>query len=544
MAQEVRIHSGPYRPPATSISVQTNLVEIAATVRDRKGAPVDGLQSADFQVLDNDAPQTIAFFSEQRSEAPATSSAPSADHLTPAPTSVPAAPPPRYLALFFDDTDSGMAGFERSKHAAEKLFATGLHPGDRVGIFTGSGALTLDFTADTAAMLAAVRRMKWHPEATSIRGIGVCPTLTAYQAYVITKHLDNLAKHIATMEILACDPGKPYWVAALEAQEAGDDDWEQLRHEPSRLLDVLTLVARHLAAQPGTRILLMVSPGFLTDGMDRQKATLIETCLRNRIVINALDDEGLVSGGNDSPESLGQFAGPRTDWANSSLGQRNLIVQGFLVEATESTGGQFIHNNNDLNSGLAALETPPRVSYALGISPAGAPDGKYHKLKVRVTKAGNYSVSARPGYFATPPEKLPETAQQHIDGAAVSTATVAEIPTTVSVKPSEETDGRIRIRVDIAIDAKGLPFREENGASVQQLTFVTILEDAHGNYVEGKQAVMDMNLTPKTRADLVLHGIKADTFFVAPKGSYQIREVVREAVNNRVAASTHSLVVH
>jgi hypothetical protein len=67
---------------------------------------------------------------------------------------------------------------------------------------------------------------------------------------------------------------------------------------------------------------------------------------------------------------------------------------------------------------------------------------------------------------------------------------------------------------------------------------VTILEDAQGSYIEGKQAMMDMNLTAATRADLEVKGIKAATSFVVPKGLYRIREVIREAVQNHLSAST------
>jgi VWFA-related protein len=530
----VRIHSGVYRPPSPTVSVTTNLVELAATVRDRKGTTVGGFHAAVFRVLDNSKLQTVTFFSEQRADAPAAPipAAAPGEPSAPAQAAAPAAQP-RYIALFFDDTHSAMAGFERSRHAAEKLISTGLHPGDRIGIFTGSGAVALDFTADTNSLLATLAGMKRHPDLISARGFGPCPTLSLYQAFVIAKHLDTRAKEIAAEEILSCRPGEPMWLALQEAESAANNTWEQFRHEPSNVLNALTLVARYLAAVPGTRILLMVSPGFLTDGMDRQKETLFDTCVRNRIAINALDDEGLLSGGFDSPESLGQVQGSRTAWAERTLGQRNLIVQGFLVDATESTGGEFIHNNNDLNRGLQTLAAMPQFSYLLGFSPSDPPDSKYHNLKVTLAKGGNYEVKARPGYFATPTEKPAETAQQRVDRVAASSESLSEIPAAVKVEAVAD-----KILVDISLDAKGLAFVEQNGASVQQLTFVTILEDAQGNYIEGKQAIMDMNLTAATRAGLEAKGIKPVTSFVVPKGSYRIREVIREAVQNHMAAST------
>jgi hypothetical protein len=73
---------------------------------------------------------------------------------------------------------------------------------------------------------------------------------------------------------------------------------------------------------------------------------------------------------------------------------------------------------------------------------------------------------------------------------------------------------------------------------------VTILQDAHGNFIEGKQAMMDMNLTSATRGDLEAKGIRAATSFVVPKGSYKIREVVRDAVQNHLAASNTAVDVH
>ena len=310
-AQEVRIHSGPYRPPATTIAVQTDLVELGATVRDRKGTPAGGFHASDFRLLDNNIPQTITFFSEERAESAAAVAAPAGPGAgsDTAPGGNAPAPPPRYLALFFDDMHSSMTGFKRSKEAAEKLVGNGLRAGDRVGIFTGSGEVRLDFTSDTKTLLATVANVKWHPEPTALRGFGVCPTLSAYQAYVIARHLDVAAKQIATEEILACEPGTPTWVAEQEAQSAGEIAWEHLRLEPSRLLDVLIQVARHLSTESGARILLMVSPGFLTDGMEQQMAKLVDTCLRSGIVMDALDNEGCSQAGPNRRNRWGSFRG-------------------------------------------------------------------------------------------------------------------------------------------------------------------------------------------------------------------------------------------
>ena len=177
----------------------------------------------------------------------------------------------------------------------------------------------------------------------------------------------------------------------------------------------------------------------------------------------------------------------------------------------------------------------------LGFSPSAKPDGKYHKLRVTTTKAGAYQLSARPGYFASLPSEQSETAQQRIDRVVASGQLLSQVPAAIGVDAVGRKDGRYTIEVNITLDAKRLPFTANNGRSLQQLTFVTVLEDAAGNYLQGKQAVMDMALTAATRADLEAKGIKAVTSFLAPKGSYRIREVIREAVRNRLSASNSPL---
>jgi peptidoglycan/xylan/chitin deacetylase (PgdA/CDA1 family) len=51
---------------------------------------------------------------------------------------------------------------------------------------------------------------------------------------------------------------------------------------------------------------------------------------------------------------------------------------------------------------------------------------------------------------------------------------------------------------------------------------------------------MDLTLTGGTLAALEKDGIHAATSFVAPKSAYRVREIVREAGENRIAVSNTS----
>ncbi len=75
----------------------------------------------------------------------------------------------------------------------------------------------------------------------------------------------------------------------------------------------------------------------------------------------------------------------------------------ILAEIASGTGGQFIHNSNDLAGGFAKLATPPEATYLLGFSPQNLKlDGAFHALKVSVKPAG-FNVQARLGYSAPHP---------------------------------------------------------------------------------------------------------------------------------------------
>ena len=528
---EVRIRGGPYAPPGAVISVDTSLVEMTATVRDPPGRLSGGFQRDDFELLDDGKPRDITFFTEQRSAHRDSTAAAGPAAASAGAVSTP--PGPRSIALFFDDTHIGQFGLNKARIAARKLAASGLRAGDRMAVYTDSGSVVLDLTGDRDALAHAIDRVTVHQQR-GATGVAVCPTLTPYQAYVIKEHLDSIALNIAVAEKIACDcPPPPEGAECREIQPSlvrgiAASTWDAFRYQSAIPLDVLKIVVRGLSRAPGERILLMVSPGFVTGGMERQKGALMDEALRAHVVINALDSEGLVGYGETPDARAPGHAG----WAERTQGLRQSVITGLMKDAAAATGGQFLRNTNDIGGAMETLLEPPEISYLIGFSPPGAPDDRYHKLTLRLKDRSGYQVESRPGYFSTPSDKREDSAQERIDRMADSSATASPFPATLRVSAPRAST----LRVDISIDARSLKFPRKQGRSVQEITFVTLLEDAAGNFIAGKQSVMDMALKGDTLAALQKNGIHAQTSFFAPKGSYLVREIVRELVENRIAA--------
>jgi VWFA-related protein len=291
----VRIRSGARLPPSLVISTNANLVELAATVRDRHGHLIGGLRAADFEV-DNNQPREIAFFAEQKAQ-PAGGVAPAAVAKPAAADSPQAQPRARSIALFFDDPHASMLGVRMSAEAAERLVANNLPPGDPVGIFTCSGTVELDFTSGPKLLLAALRRLLPRPPQ-GVHATTVCPTLGPSETYIIVRHLDIAIEDAAVGEAVGCNcPQQPPDPACISdqrgvVQSAAQSVWQQYEYQSTNALDALLIVVRHLAAAPGQRILVPFSPGFPSGGMEEHTSALTGAALRANIRISAMNSEG------------------------------------------------------------------------------------------------------------------------------------------------------------------------------------------------------------------------------------------------------------
>ena len=508
---EVTVRNGPYVPRA-SIFAQSNLVESAVTVFDLKDRAVGGFAASDFALLDNGKPQKISVFSELRGPHGSTSAGAGAVGSGVGSSAVPVTPQDRSVGLFFDDLHL-TASLPTAVRAAEKLIGRGIQPGSRMGIFTDSGDVTVDFTSDAATLLAALHRIKSHPDPAD-KAVTNCPTLTTYTAFLIREHADLEVKERAVAEVMSpsCD-GTPRVVAEGTVQDYAASVWENSRHRSTSVLDVLKVLVAHLGKQNGSRILVLMSEGFIDDElMRKEKSAIFDEALRSHVTINSLATQGLTTAG---------------------LSYRQLFMNNTMTDAAAATGGKLIKNNNDLDGALGGLASAPEVSYLAGFQ-AGEPDGKYHTLKVQILSRSGLRVEARPGYFAALPAA--ETVQHRIDGAVLSRETIRDLPASVRLVPVAQTNGGYALRVVVDVDARHISFASQGRLRLQQLTFVTAIQDADGNFLSGKQAVMDLRVKPESLAKIQSTGLHATLSFALPRGKYTVREVVRELVQNHLAA--------
>jgi VWFA-related protein len=548
---EVRASAHVYTPPQLRLVVQSQLVQLEVVVRDPRGHSVGGLKQSDFEILDEGKPREIAAFSAETREAapvsaPAAAAASSATTSASAPAAAPA--PPRSTLLFFDDLHAAPAELQRTLVAAKRFIQDGLGPGGRAAVFAASEGLILDFTANADALTAAIGKLRSHPRI-SENGMQSCPRMTPYQAYLIENNLDQSALDAAVQEAQMCEHTDPNErqnrgvgfgptatdpnTVAVRAQASAT--WEQARRDSLNSFAAIDTAVAALARAPGTRVLLMVSTGFLSGLLEAELDSTIDRAIHAGVVINALDAKGVWAQPPGRPLSEGHtdYGFPLLTFAFEiqTSGSRIDAMNAVMAEAASATGGLFFHNSNDLAGGFSQLAAVPETTYLLAFRPdmEGAA-GKYHKLKVRLTGKNGYYVQARPGYFA--PGRGPaetRTQPRSLDQQVLAPDVLTEIPIRVDARLDQSKGGTPEVALAIHVDVSSLKFAKRNGRHLQKLTFIGALLDAGGNIVAAREGIVDFALKNETLPRLIASGLSGSLSLAAPSGPYRVRVVVQDA---------------
>ena len=573
---EVRISSGAYIPQSgAALRASTELVEVGVVPRDLHGRAIAGLTRSDFRIFDDGKEKLISSFASARpveltpvagwADSPARPSAlpgPSTANRTNLPGQ------PRAIAFLFDDIHTSSGDLGRAKIAAKRFFEYGLSRQDRIALFTSSDTVSVQFTSNVSNILSAMPQLQARLRV-SENGIVPCPRITPYQAYLIANNIDPAALRAALDELGKCNlqPDTPtgpsmqsQWglptsargqpnaqlAEAIETIRAqAEQTWEESIQASLQTLQTLDAVLDSLSRQAGTRLLVLVSSGFLVGDVDPQLDTLRDAvtskALKDDVVIDAVDAKGLYSEAPGLP--FGQTPNGTVSiqsliFQSVSLGLKLFELDAPLVTFAESTGGLHFENNNDLDLGFREVGMVPAITYILGIAPAR--DGKYHRLRVKVRGVDDRFVQARPGYFAPSTDKGPSV-QDRIDTEMLAPADKTDFPVSMSEKVSATANKQRDLTVEAYVAPHSLSFEKENGRRRQTLTFAVGLFDLKGNFVIGKEARMQMNLKQGTFERLSKTGVTGAMSLQVEPGTYRLRMVVAEGLRIQLSTVTQNV---
>jgi VWFA-related protein len=517
--------------------VRVNLVFVRAVVRDANGKIIKNLKKEDFQLADNRKLQVISTFAVETPDSHVATVKMDADS-GPAPTEgTPVRStelPQRFMTLFFDDLHLSTQDALLSRQAATKLFAA-MQTTDRFSIYTSSGQVQQDFTAERSQLEQTLQRILPRPLAN--RSPGDCPPMTYYQAYQIVEVNDPTALQVAIMDTAAC-MGTTQGAAQI-AQMAAQREYSAGDSETQFSFRNLDGIIARMKSLPGQRVIILMSPGFFVTPQMRESADIIDRATRANIVINSIDARGLyVSSAFDVTNS--SMNPLRTQFISTE----ELVQSEVLAELADGTGGTFFHNRNDIDQGLLQAAEEPQVSYLLGFTPQNLKlDGKYHHLKVTLTGKQKWNIQARRGYFAPRGDLDPETvAKEEIRQAVFSQEELQDVPLDCQTQ-FFKSGNSVHLSVVAHISTRGLKFVRAGDRSKNKLTVAMAIFDENGNLITGLEKIIEMQLRDVTLERINRYGISVKSTFDVQAGTFLVRVVVRESEGAQMAAVNRGVVI-
>lgn len=534
---------------------RANLVVVPVIVRGESGNAIGNLRREDFQLFDKGKRQQITQFSAETPRPPLQPvKTLSVKSITVPDVSTGRERPPfirpsRYVAYVFDDINLSFADLAWSRNGAERNTRT-LSSTDRAAIFTTSGRTALEFTDDRDKLDEALLQLRPSPLARET--VQTCPAITYYMADMILNgplpsrdpnsgDSGNPALDAAVLDVKACrhlgsgdksDAPEMARAAARQTLAAGD-------YETEVAIATLKQIVRRMGAIPGERMVVLLSPGFVTSAEFLPSLNdVVDYATRLNVTINALDAHGLYTDALDIDK---QERDARATQIGQQLGRSSALAQRqSLAVLTEGSGGRLIERTNDIDSGLRQIASPPEYVYMLGFSPRDLrPDGAFHPLKVTLTTKGKYAIQARRGYFATRMFTDPQEAEkEEIEQALFAPDDIRDPAVETRTEYFKSPDGHAELNVLTHLDVRLLRLLKTGGRNANDVTVVACVLDHNGAWVDGKRNAVKLRLRDATVERMQGSGMTVKNTFNVPSGQYAVRTVVRDANGGLMSAES------
>jgi VWFA-related protein len=524
------------------VRITTNLVQVDAIIT-RDGKIVTDLKPEEVQILEDWKAQKITNFSYIVAETPAAQT----NAAKPPPGDKNAPPIPsarlkvedvrRTIAVVVDDLGLSFESTYFARRALKKFVDEQMQAGDLVAIIRTSGGMGAlqQFTSDRRQLYAAIERVRWY--ANGRGSVGAFAPLTGSV------------------------PGADDTGGNSGSDDSGiiSDDLDRFREDVLSVgtLGAVSYVVRGLRELPGRKSVLLVSDGFrLFNRKDPGSSQRILESLRvltdqaNRasVTIYTMDARGLQTLGLTAADST---AGMRPDQVAQQLAARSSDFsesQDGLIVLAQQTGGLAIRNNNDLAGGIKKVLEDQRGYYLIGYRPDQSTfdlkTGRriFHRLSLKVTRPGKFSVRMRNGFFGVTDEETrpPQMPVQRMIGALVSPFGSSGVHLQLtSLFMNDAKTGSV-MRSLLHIDARDLTFTDEPDnwhKSVFDVIAVTFGDN--GVPIDQVNRSHTVRVRGETYKRVLRDGfVYALIVPVKKPGAYQLRTALRDNQSDRIGSAS------
>jgi VWFA-related protein len=510
------------QPPEFVLHVESDLVLVNVTVRDKNGKFVEGLKPEDFTVLEDNKPQKVVSFDVENVDAVPPPDVTQAKPLTePAPGQPSPAPPApsatnqfkdrRLIVLFFDLSAMEPDEIDHAVTSAEHYVDTQMAPADLVSIVSLGSSLLVnqDFTTDHALLKKQLEAFS------SGSGQGFEEGTTG----------TTEGKH---------DTGQPFTA----------DDTEYNIFNTDRRLEALRSVAEKLSYVQQKKSLIYFSSGMDRTGIENQSElrAAVNAAVRSNLAIYTMDMRGLqalVAGGeaqNASLRGVSAYSGQSTLNALNS----NFTTQETLVTLASDTGGRAFLDSNDFGKIFKGVQDDTSTYYLLGYhSTNPARDGHYRRIVVKMNGKSSVSgvkIDYRRGYYAPADYKhsTSDDKERQLEQELASELPSTDLPVYLGVAYFRIESNKFFVPISLVVPGSQIPFVRSSDRDKATLDVIgMVLDSEHHPLNRIRETV---KLAVNTSSEVQKKNVQYDTGMSLLTGKYHLKFVVRENQTGRMGS--------
>ena len=501
------------------IHVQSELVLVNVTVKDKSGNFVQGLKPENFTILEDNKPQKVISFDVENVDAVLPQDVTQAKPL-PAPPSAPSTPTAatpqstaaqfkdrRLIVLFFDLSAMEPDEIDHAVTSAQHYVDTQMAPADLVSIVSLGSSLQVnqDFTTDRALLKKQLEQFS------SGSGQGFEEGTTG------------------TTEGTP-DTGQPFTA----------DDTEYNIFNTDRRLQALRSVAEKLSYVQQKKSLIYFSSGMDRTGIENESElrAAVNAAVRSNMAIYTMDMRGLqalVAGGeaqNASLRGVSAYSGQATLNALNS----NFTTQETLVTLASDTGGRAFLDSNDFTKIFKGVQQDTSTYYLLGYhSTNPVRDGRYRRIVVKSNLPG-VKIEYRRGYYAPADYQHSTTddKERQLEEELASELPATDLPLYLGVAYFRLEGNKFFVPISLVVPGSQIPFVRSSDRDKATLDVIGMVLDSEHHPLNRIRDTV--KLAVDTSAEVQKKNVQYDTGMSLLSGKYHLKFVVRENQTGRMGS--------
>ena len=505
--------------------VQSELVLVNVTVRDKNGNFVRNLKPENFTLLEDNKPQKVISFDLEDVDAVAMQSVaqatPSvAQPATPAASSAPTTTAAdqfkdrRLIVLFFDLSAMEPDEIDRAIVSADHYVDRQMAPADLVSIVSLGSSLLVnqDFTSDHDLLKKQIQAFG--------EGSG-----------------QGFEEGTTGTTEGTPDTGQPFTA----------DDTEYNIFNTDRRLEAIRSVAEKLSHMQQKKSLIYFSSGMDRTGIENQSELRAATnaAVRANMAIYTMDLRGLqalVAGGEAQNASM-RGTSPYSGQSMINALNSNFTTQETLVTLASDTGGRAYLDSNDFSQVFKGVQQDSSSYYLLGYhSTNTARDGRYRRISVKVNMPG-FKIDYRRGYYASADYKhsTKEDKELQLEQELASDLPSTDLPIYLSAAYFRLEPSKFYVPISLVVPGSQIPFTRSSDRDKATLDVIGMVLDADNHPVNRIRDTVKLAIN--SSSEVQKKNVQYNTGLSLPPGKYHAKFVVRENETGRMGSFETDLTI-